>query len=132
MNAILHKQLNKGENYMTYGSKEATTVLKAMEDYSLENSGEKMVFNGPSGKYKAITGRARVDGSITGVVHKFDAEGNTKLAGSFKILSDGYISRWTGVPTKVNAKVSGDALELLKLPEGQAIVTVIEDTEKAA
>jgi len=117
---------------MTYGSKEATTVLKAMEDYSLENSGEKMVFNGPSGKYKAIPGRARVYGSITGVVHKFDAEVNTKLAGSFKILSDGYISRWTGVPTKVNAKVSGDALELLKLPEGQAIVTVIEDTEKAA
>ncbi len=122
---------NKKGIYM-YGSKEATAVLKAMEDHSLENSGEKMVFNGPSGKYKAIPGRARVDGSITGVVHKFDAEGNTKLAGSFKILSDGYISRWTGVPTKVNAKVSGKALELLKLPEGQAIVTVIEDTEKAA
>ena len=121
---------NKKGIYM-YGSKEATTVLKAMEDYSLENSGEKMIFNGPSGKYKAITGRARVDGSITGVVHKFDAEGNTKLAGSFKILSDGYISRWTGVPTKVNAKVSGDALKALELPEGQAIVTVIEDEQAA-
>ena len=112
---------------MTYGSKEATAVLKAMEDHSLENSGEKMVFNGPSGKYKAITGRARVDGSITGVVHKFDAEGNTKLAGSFKILSDGYISRWTGVPTKVNAKVSGDALKLLELPEGQNVITPVDE-----
>lgn len=122
---------NNTKGIYMYGSKEATTVLKAMEDYSLENSGEKMIFNGPSGKYKAITGRARVDGSITGVVHKFDAEGNTKLAGSFKILSDGYISRWTGVPTKVNAKVSGDALKALELPEGQAIVTVIED-DKAA
>ena len=122
---------NNTKGIYMYGSKEATAVLKAMEDYSLENSGEKMIFNGPSGKYKAITGRARVDGSITGVVHKFDAEGNTKLAGSFKILSDGYISRWTGVPTKVNAKVSGDALKALELPEGQAIVTVIED-DKAA
>jgi len=131
MNAIL-TTFNKGENYMTYGSKEATAVLKAMENYSIENSGEKMIFNGPSGKYKAITGRARVDGSITGVVHKFMDDGNTKLAGSFKILSDGYISRWTGVPTKVNAKVSGDALKALQLPEGQAIVTVIEDDEQAA
>ena len=118
---------NRGDKNMTYGSKEATAVLKAMEDHSLENSGEKMVFNGPSGKYKAITGRARVDGSITGVVHKFDAEGNTKLAGSFKILSDGYISRWTGVPTKVNAKVSGDALKLLELPEEQNILTPVDE-----
>ena len=118
---------NRGDKNMTYGSKEATAVLKAMENYSIENSGEKMVFNGPSGKYKAITGRARVDGSITGVVHKFDAEGNTKLAGSFKILSDGYISRWTGVPTKVNAKVSGDALKLLELPEGQNVITPVDE-----
>ena len=118
---------NRGDKNMTYGSKEATAVLKAMEDHSLENSGEKMVFNGPSGKYKAITGRARVDGSITGVVHKFDAEGNTKLAGSFKILTGGYISRWTGVPTKVNAKVSGDALKLLELPEGQNVITPVDE-----
>ena len=105
-----------------YGSKEATAVLKAMENYSIENSGSKMIFNGPSGKYKAITGRARVDGSITGVIHKFDAEDNTKLAGSFKILSDGYISRWTGVPTKVQQKISGTALseliqESVQVPE---------------
>ena len=118
---------NNTKGIYMYGSKEATAVLKAMEDHSLENSGEKMIFNGPSGKYKAITGRARVDGSITGVVHKFDAEGNTKLAGSFKILSDGYISRWTGVPTKVNAKVSGDALKLLELPEGQNVITPVDE-----
>ena len=112
---------------MTYGSKEATAVLKAMENYSIENSGEKMVFNGPSGKYKAITGSARVDGSITGVVHKFMEDGSMKLAGSFKILSDGYISRWTGVPTKVNAKVSGDALKLLELPKEQNILTPVDE-----
>ena len=111
-----------------YGSKEATAVLKAMENYSIGNSGTKMVFNGPSGQYKAITGRARVDGSITGVVHKFDAEGNTKLAGSFKILIDGYISRWTGVPTKVGAKVSGDALKAL-VQDNQETVTIL-DNEK--
>ena len=50
-----------------------------------------------------------------------------KLAGSFKILSDGYISRWTGVPTKVNAKVSGDALKLLQLPKEQNILTPVEE-----
>ena len=52
---------------------------------------------------------------------------NMKLAGSFKILSDGYISRWTGVPTKVNAKVSGDALKLLELPEEQNILTPVDE-----
>ena len=118
---------NRGDKNMTYGSKEATAVLKAMENYSIENSGEKMVFNGPSGKYKAITGRARVDGSITGVVHKFMEDCSMKLAGSFKILSDGYISRWTGVPTKVNAKVSGDALKLLELPEEQNVLTPVNE-----
>ena len=118
---------NRGDKNMTYGSKEATAVLKAMENYSIENSGEKMIFNGPSGKYKAITGRARVDGSITGVVHKFMDDSNMKLAGSFKILSDGYISRWTGVPTKVNAKVSGDALKLLELPKEQNILTPVDE-----
>ena len=118
---------NRGDKNMTYGSKEATAVLKAMENYSIENSGEKMVFNGPSGKYKAITGRARVDGSITGVVHKIMEDGSMKLAGSFKILSDGYISRWTGVPTKVNAKVSGDALKLLELPKEQNILTPVDE-----
>jgi hypothetical protein len=59
---------NRGDKNMTYGSKEATAVLKAMENYSIENSGEKMVFNGPSGKYKAITGRARVCLMVTLVV----------------------------------------------------------------
>ena len=117
-----------------YGSKEATAVLKAMEDYSIGNSGTKMVFNGPSGQYKAITGRTRLDGSITGVVHKFDTEGNTKLAGSFKILSDGYISRWTGVPTKIGAKVSANALAELATPVVEEVVVeeqTVNDEEAA-
>jgi hypothetical protein len=54
-------------------------------------------------------------------------DGSMKLAGSFKILSDGYISRWTGVPTKVNAKVSGDALKLLELPKEQNILTPVDE-----
>ena len=115
-----------------YGSKEATAVLKAMENYSIENSGTKMVFNGPSGQYKAITGRARVDGSITGVVHKFDTEGNTKLAGSFKILSDGYISRWTGVPTKIGVKVSVKALAELATPIVEDVVEEQTVTDEEA
>tara|TARA_Y100000310_G_scaffold277959_1_gene296101 strand:- start:20 stop:382 length:363 start_codon:yes stop_codon:yes gene_type:complete len=119
-----------------YGSKEATAVLKAMENHSIGNSSEKMIFIGKSGKYKAITGRTRVDGSITGIVHKFltDAEtgeltGNTKLAGSFKILTDGFISRWTGVPTKVCATVSGDALK--DLTSEEEVVEAVTDEEAA-
>jgi hypothetical protein len=43
-------------------------------------------WNGKSGKYKA-----------TGVVHKYQADGSHKLAGSYKILADGNITRFTGL-----------------------------------
>ena len=34
---------------------------------------------------------------LYGVVHKFQPDGSHKLAGSFKILSDGQITRFTGM-----------------------------------
>ena len=38
------------------------------------------------------------DGKATGVVHKFqDQMGHTNFAGSFKIMSDGIITRFTGL-----------------------------------
>lgn len=52
---------------------------------------------GRSGNYMYIMGRENADGKATGVVHKFADDGSHRLAGSFKILSDGQITRFTGM-----------------------------------
>jgi hypothetical protein len=44
-----------------------------------------------------IMGRENADGKATGVVHKFQEDGSHKLCGSFKIMSDGIITRFTGL-----------------------------------
>ena len=54
-------------------------------------------WTGRSGNYMYIMGRENVDGKATGVVHKFQTDGSHKLAGSFKILADGIITRFTGL-----------------------------------
>jgi hypothetical protein len=54
-------------------------------------------WSGNSGSYMYIMGRENSDGKATGVVHKFQADGSHKLAGSFKILADGTITRFTGL-----------------------------------
>jgi len=42
-------------------------------------------------------GRENADGKATGVVHKIAEDGSHKLCGSFKIMSDGIITRFTGL-----------------------------------
>tara|TARA_A100000164_G_scaffold378905_1_gene421768 strand:- start:1246 stop:1485 length:240 start_codon:yes stop_codon:yes gene_type:complete len=42
-------------------------------------------------------GRENADGKATGVCHKFADDGTHKLCGSFKILADGQITRFTGM-----------------------------------
>ena len=47
--------------------------------------------------YMYLMGRENSDGKATGVVHKFQPDGSYKLAGSFKIMADGIITRFTGM-----------------------------------
>lgn len=54
-------------------------------------------WNGKSGKYIFIPGRENADGKATGVVHKYQEDGSHRLAGSYKILADGNITRFTGL-----------------------------------
>ena len=54
-------------------------------------------WNGKSGKYMFIPGRENADGKATGVVHKYQPDGSHKLCGSYKILADGNITRFTGL-----------------------------------
>ena len=56
-------------------------------------------WTGKSGNYMYIMGRERSDGRATGVVHKFheNPDCSHKLCGSFKIMPDGNITRFTGL-----------------------------------
>jgi len=66
---------------------------RCQSDTSTDNK-----WKGRSGNYMFIMGRENSDGKATGVVHKFAPDGVThKLAGSFKILADGNITRFTGL-----------------------------------
>jgi len=67
-------------------------VVRCMKDTETKNT-----WTGKSGKYMYIMGRENADGKATGVVHKYQLDGTHKLAGSFKILADGIITRFTGL-----------------------------------
>ena len=68
-------------------------------------------WTGRSGNYMYIMGRENADGKATGVVHKIAEDGSHKLCGSFKILSDGMITRFTGLSKQdqTNMMRSADA-----------------------
>lgn len=67
-------------------------TLRCQSDTQTKNT-----WTGKSGKYMFIMGRENADGKATGVVHKYQPDGSHKLAGSFKILADGIITRFTGL-----------------------------------
>jgi len=67
---------------------------------------EGTTYKGPSGTYKYIIGRTTSSGTINGVVKKLHEDGSEKTAGSFKILSDGTVTRFTGVPTKTYRSIT--------------------------
>src|SRR6056300_1153413 len=67
-------------------------IARCKSDTETENT-----WNGKSGKYMFIPGRENADGKATGVVHKMQSDGTHKLCGSYKILADGNITRFTGL-----------------------------------
>ena len=78
-------------------SAKAQLVLDQIVARCTNDSETKNTWTGKSGKYMFIMGRENADGKATGVVHKYQPDGTHKLAGSFKILADGIITRFTGL-----------------------------------
>ena len=89
-------------------------------------------WTGKSGNYMYIMGRENADGKATGVVHKFQDDSTHKLCGSFKILSDGMITRFTGLSKADwnNAMKSAEAEYKAKYSEAETITE--PTTEKVA
>ena len=78
-------------------SAKASLVLDQVRSRCQEDTQTNNKWRGRSGNYMYIMGRENADGKATGVVHKIAEDGSHKLCGSFKIMSDGIITRFTGL-----------------------------------
>ena len=78
-------------------SAKAQLVLDQVRLRSQQDTQTNNKWTGRSGNYMYLMGRENSDGKATGVVHKFQPDGSHKLAGSFKIMADGIITRFTGL-----------------------------------
>ena len=88
---------NKGERNMYKCSVKAQLVMDQVRSRCQEDTQTNNKWRGRSGNYMYIMGRENADGKATGVVHKIAEDGSHKLCGSFKIMSDGIITRFTGL-----------------------------------
>jgi len=69
---------------------------------------EGTTYKGNSGTYMFIEGKTTSEGTINGVVKKLDEQGGAKTAGSFKVLEDGTVMRFTGIATKTSKEITLD------------------------
>ena len=79
-------------------SAKAQLVLDQVRARSQQDTQTNNKWTGKSGSYMYLMGRENPDGKATGVVHKIQQDNvSHKLAGSFKIMADGIITRFTGM-----------------------------------
>ena len=79
-------------------SAKAQLVLDQVRARCQQDTQTNNKWTGKSGSYTYLMGRENPDGKATGVVHKIQQDGvSHKLAGSFKIMADGIITRFTGM-----------------------------------
>ena len=88
---------NLGGTIMYKCSVKAQLVMDQVRSRCQEDTQTNNKWRGRSGNYMYIMGRENADGKATGVVHKIAEDGSHKLCGSFKIMSDGIITRFTGL-----------------------------------
>ena len=88
---------NLGGTIMYKCSAKAQLVLDQVRARCQSDTQTNNKWTGRSGNYMYIMGRENADGKATGVVHKISEDGSHKLCGSFKIMSDGIITRFTGL-----------------------------------
>ena len=92
-------------------SAKASLVLDQSRSRCQEDTQTNNKWRGKSGNYMYIMGRENADGKATGVVRKIAEDSSHKLCGSFKIMSDGMITRFTGLSKQdqTNMMRSADA-----------------------
>jgi hypothetical protein len=88
----------------------AENVINEVKKYCKANSGDEQIWSGNKATYHWNIGKVTSQGIVNGVVRKLagiDVSGKQiwAVAGSFKIMPDGTIARFTGLPKKIQTQV---------------------------
>lgn len=88
--------------------------------YCKNKSGSENIWPGNAATYQWTLGKTTADGIVNGVIRKLagiDVSGQQiwVVAGSLKILPDGTLARFTGLPKKMQSELK--ILEMINFPE---------------
>ena len=85
------------------------------------------MYQGRSGTFMYVQGKTTDEGTINGVIKKMhtqeDGIVSWKTAGSFKVLADGTVTRFTGIPTKTTNDITAEV-------KAEAVVTDNEQVDE--
>ena len=91
---------------------DANATIEAVKVFCKANSGDMQIWSGNKATYHWNIGKVTSAGIVNGVVRKLAGidSGSGKqiwvVAGSFKIMPDGIIARFTGLPNKLQSQMS--------------------------
>jgi len=99
--------INTQEKYM-----DANATIEAVKVFCKANSGDTQIWSGNKATYYWNIGKVTGAGIVNGVVRKLagiDSGSGQQIwvvAGSFKIMPDGTIARFTGLPNKLQSQMN--------------------------
>ena len=104
---------------------DANSTIEAVKQFCKASSGDPQIWTGNKATYHWNIGKITSQGIVNGVVRKLagiDSASGSQIwvvAGSLKIMPDGTIARFTGLPKKLQPKV-----EVSQTVEATEAVTV--------
>ena len=105
----------------------ADLTINAIKQFCKDSSSDEQIWNGNKSTYYWNIGKVTSIGIVNGVVRKLagiDVSGKQiwAVAGSLKIMPDGKIARFTGMPKKFITEIMG------KVQTPIAVVEVVTET----
>jgi hypothetical protein len=98
----------------SYGAGAGFTLDALQAKFRHENSGNTFTTDGGKTQYFHERGREQSDGAATGTVWKMLENGMARKAGSYRIESDGQVTRFPGVPAKYFEELEAESAKRYK------------------
>jgi len=105
---------------------DANATIEAVKVFCKANSGDTQIWSGNKATYYWNIGKVTGAGIVNGVVRKLagiDSGSGQQIwvvAGSFKIMPDGTIARFTGLPNKLQSQMN--------IAKPAAVTTTVAET----